>query len=518
MKYRNPIITGFFPDPSIVRVGEDYYMVHSSFEYLPAIPISHSKDLIHWEIISYCITSPEQMTFEGVPASEGLYAPTLRYHDGTFYVVCTNVSMGGNFYMTATDPMGPWSEPIFVKQGGIDPSLFFDDDGTAYFTSNGWKNVANIDRSYIQQSVIDIKTGELLTEPRLISYGYGGRCVEAPHIYHIGKWYYLFTAEGGTDVRHMAAVLRSDNPWGPYESHPDNPILTARDINHPFITATGHVDLIEDTYGQLWLVFLCYRMPTAKYHHQGRETSMVPLAIDENGWPYVVTGKGTPEIVDLPDRKGPEDIAEGWRTDYDDFAKCDKLDLRWNFMREFLTDYSLTENPGYLTLTGNAHTLNDRACPAWIGRRHVNFNMESKTALTFSPNAENEEAGLSAVCSNLAWYALTVSVRDGRKVLLYKRRVEDMFTETVTALPDELALTDAPIELYVSADREYYYFGYYYNGEKIQVGSGLTKLLSTEVNWGFTGAMLAMYATGGGVASTAPAKYAYFSYTGDLAD
>lgn len=516
MKYRNPIITGFFPDPSICRVDEDYYMVHSTFEYLPALPISHSRDLVHWEIIGHCITSKEQMSFPNVPASEGLYAPTIRYHDGFFYVVCTNVSIGGNFYITAKDPRGPWSEPIVVEQGGIDPSLLFDDDGTVYFTSNGWIKEDDHTTAFIQQSVIDITTGKLLTKPRIISYGSGGRCLEAPHLYHIGDWYYLMAAEGGTDLRHMVTVFRSRSPWGPFEGCPDNPILTARDEDQPKIQATGHADLIEDIFGKHWLVFLCYRIASGKYHHQGRETAMVPLEWDDEGWPYVSTGKATKVMVNCPERKGPEEIEEGIVIEKDDFKAAQKLGPKWNFMREFLTDYSLDEYPGFLTLYGNEYTLADAATPAWIGKRQQHFAMECRTLLDFMPEAENEEAGLSVVCSDKAWYALVLTLREGKRILLLRKQVEDMVMEIPASLPGELADTKEPIELYLAADRETYYFGYYHQGDKAVVGTGKAKLLSTEVNWGFTGVLAGVYATGNGKRAKAPAKFKYFSYQGEI--
>lgn len=513
MKYRNPIIPGFFADPSICRVGEDYYMVHSTFEYLPAIPVSHSRDLVHWEIIGHCITRPEQMTFPNVPASEGLYAPTIRYHNGTFYVVCTNVSIGGNFYMTAKNPTGPWSEPILVNQSGIDPSLMFDDDGTVYFTSNGWVKEDDHTTAFIQQSVIDIETGKLLTEPRRISYGSGGRTLEGPHLYHLGEWYYLFAAEGGTDVRHMVTVFRSKSPWGPFEGCPANPILTARDEDQPKIQATGHADLIQDVYGQDWLVFLCYRMASGKYHHQGRETSMVPLEWNENGWPYVPTGKAAKVIVDCPGRKGPDAIEEGWLEEIDDFCSMQKLGPKWNFIREFFDGYGFDKSTG-LTLWGNQNSLSEQACPAWIGKRQQHFNMECRTLLTFNPKAENEEAGLSVVCSNKAWCAVAAAVRNGKRVLLVKRRVEDMYMESAAELPEELAA--APVELYLSSDREEYHFGYYFKNEKVEIGKGLAKLLSTEVNWGFTGVFVGMYATGNGKKAETPANYRWFTYRGEL--
>ena len=227
--FRNPIIPGFHPDPSIVRVGQDYYLVTSSFEFFPGVPIFHSRDLVHWRQIGHVLTRPSQLPLDGARASGGIFAPTLRYHDGTFYMITTNVTGGGNFYVTATDPAGPWSEPVWLKgQGGIDPSLLFDDDGTVYFASNGGGPGASEGRG-IYLSTLDPKTGALASRPRLVWGGTGKRYPEGPHLYHVNGYYYLLIGEGGTEYGHMVSIGRSRSPWGPYEACPRGPILTHRD-------------------------------------------------------------------------------------------------------------------------------------------------------------------------------------------------------------------------------------------------------------------------------------------------
>ena len=500
MKYRNPIVTGFAADPSICRVGDDYYMVHSTFEYLPGLPVLHSRDLVNWEIAGYAIHRAEQMQFSGMKCSEGLYAPSIRFHNGIFYVVCTNVSMGGNFYVTASDPRGSWSDPIWVKQGGIDPSLLFDDDGKVYFTSNGWVEKNGHTIAFIQQSEIDIRTGELLTEPVRICYGTGGRCLEAPHLYHINGFYYLVCAEGGTDLRHMATVFRSKSPWGPFESHPGNPVLTAKDENAPALTAVGHADLFEDKYGQYWMVFLCYRT-VGKYHHLGRETGMVPVEW-RDGWPVAVGGKSPDRVIDCPDRKGVCELLPTATEEFDDFAHMDALGRKWNFLREYFADYRFGGEG--LILKGNSHTLDEEATPAWIGRRQQSFRVNCRSLLAVKPRSEKEEAGLTVLCSNRAWYGVTVSVRQGKRAVVLKKRVEDMQMEIVHILPDEMQ--DGPIELYADADELVYRFGFISGGEKHCVGTGMAKLLSTEVNWGFTGVFIGLYAV------ETEAAFRYFRY------
>ena len=196
MKYTNPIIPGFNPDPSICRVGEDFYLVTSTFEFFPGVPIYHSKNLVNWELINYCLTEDSQLPLEDAVVSKGIYAPTIRYQDGVFFMTTTNVSTGGHFIVHTKDVYGKWSEPAYVDQGGIDPSLFWDDDGTCYFVSNG---LDENDKVSIYLCQVNPFTGEKYTETKLISYGCGGRYPEAPHIYKRNGYYYLMLAEGGTE-------------------------------------------------------------------------------------------------------------------------------------------------------------------------------------------------------------------------------------------------------------------------------------------------------------------------------
>ena len=193
--YRNPVLPGFYPDPSVCRVGDDYYMVNSTFCYFPAVPVHHSRDLIHWEQIGHCITRPTQTRLQNIGVWNGIYAPTIRHHDGTFYMVTTNVSDGGNFYVTTKDPAGEWSDPIYVREGGIDPDLFFDDDGKTYLLSAQGAGEIHL-------AEIDLKTGRLLSRSEIIWRGTGGRCAEGPHMYKKDGWYYLMIAEGGTEYGH----------------------------------------------------------------------------------------------------------------------------------------------------------------------------------------------------------------------------------------------------------------------------------------------------------------------------
>jgi len=275
--YTNPVIPGGFPDPSICRVGDYYYTVHSTFEYFPGVPIFHSKDLVHWRQIGYCLTRESQLPLRKMRPGGGIYAPTLRYHDGLFYMITTNVDGGGNFYVTAKDPTGPWSEPVWLDKEGIDPSLLFDDNGKIYYT----RHVGQAD-GYIAQTLLNIGEGKLEGELKKIWGGTGGIWPEGPHLYKINGKYYLMISEGGTSYGHMITIARSDSPWGPFEPNPDNPILTHKDREGNQFRALGHGDLVETPDGW-WIVFLGIRPQGGHYNHLGREMFLAPLEWNEDG-------------------------------------------------------------------------------------------------------------------------------------------------------------------------------------------------------------------------------------------
>lgn len=249
--YTNPVIPGFYPDPSVCAVGDDFYLVNSSFEYFPGVPVFHSKDLINWTQIGYCLTRKSQLFLDKCVPSGGIFAPTIRYNNGMFYMITTDVSKG-NFIVHTQDPAGEWSEPVWLKQRGIDPSLYFEGD-KCYLTSNPDNTI------YVSE--INPLTGEQLTESRAIWGGTGGRYPEAPHIYKKDGWYYLLISEGGTEYGHKVTIARSRNIDGPYTSNPANPILTHMNVNaqqNP-IQGTGHADLVQAKDGSWWMVFLAFR-------------------------------------------------------------------------------------------------------------------------------------------------------------------------------------------------------------------------------------------------------------------
>lgn len=513
MKITNPVIPGFYPDPSICRVGQDYFLVTSSFEYFPGVPLFHSRDLLHWRQIGHCLTRPSQLPLNNFRPSGGIFAPTIRHHNGVFYMITTNITDGGNFYVHTRNPFEEWSEPVWVEQSGIDPSLFFDTDGQVYLTSTYMSQPeppAEIDPAVfswgIQQSQLDPVTGKLLSQPRPIWSGTGGKWPEAPHLYKINNYYYLMIAEGGTDYTHTETIVRGPSPWGPWESCPHNPILTHRSYQSPF-QALGHADMVEAHDGSWWLVCLGFR-PLPGYppcYHLGRETFLAPVKWNEQGWPVV--GQNGRIRVEM---EGPSLSPVEWeqRAARDDFDQPD-LDLCWNFLgHPRPQDWSLTDRPGALRLLGNAARLDDGPPVIFVGRRQQHFECQAAARLDFEPGGEGEEAGLTIWMNPLHHYDLLVTQQNGQRYIAVRRRIGSLVA-TVASKPIERG----PVTLTVHADRQNYTFRFAVNSaEPLTLATAETRYLSTEVAGGFTGVYLAMYATGSGQPGQTPAFFDWFDY------
>jgi len=512
MKFSNPIIPGFYPDPSVCRVGQDYFLVTSSFEYFPGVPLFYSRDLVHWRQIGHCLTRVGQLPLDNVQPSGGIFAPTLRYHNGDFYMVTTNTTGGGNFYVTTRDPFGEWSDPIWVDQSGIDPSLYFDDDGRVYLTStyltdSGVPN--ELDPATpswgIQQSQIDIATGRVQVAPRPIWDGTGGKYPEAPHLYKVGSRYYLLISEGGTEYGHMATIARGPSPWGPWESCPHNPILTHRSYHSP-IQGVGHADLVEAHDRSWWLVCLGFRphgYPPC--YHLGRETFLTPVGWDNDGWPRV--GQDGRIRVEM---EGPRLAPVTWAApaERDDFD-APQLGLQWNFLGNPRSeDWSLTARPGALRLLGNAAGLDDGPPVLLIARRQQHFDCEVKASIEFAAAAENEEAGLAVWMNPRHHYDLAVTQIGGAAYVVVRRRIGSL-----AAVVARERLAASPLTLVIQADREQYTFAYELSEQPQRVlATGETRYLSTEVAGGFTGVYFALYASGNGRPCAAPANFEWFEY------
>lgn len=497
----NPILPGFHPDPSVCRVGQDYYLVTSSFEYFPGVPIFHSQDLVNWVQIGHCLTRKSQLKLDKCCPSGGIFAPTIRYHNGTYTMITTNVSGGGNFYVTAREPAGPWSDPIFVDEGFFDPSLFFDDDGKVYYTRRQAQGIL--------QAEIDIPTGKFLTPLRLIVDKYICPDIEGPHLYKIHGLYYLMAAEGGSRFGHAEVIGRSESPWGPFEPCPHNPIFTHRDQSHLPIRDTGHAELVEDSQGNWWIFCLGTRQ---KFYDaatlMGRETFLAPVSW-KNGWPVIEDRQIKASFnTDLLPPAIPRSAV--WREDFDQPS----LNHGWNYLRNpTIENYSLAERPGFLRLKGSSISLNEWDSPAFVGRRQEDFNFKASCRLDFHPQAENEEAGITVFMTNEYHYDLSVVQRRGIRCAVLRKRVGDLVQEQATPLPGS-----QPVELIVTSDGASYKFSVFCEGEETTVGAGIAKLISSEIAalangypiW--TGIYLGLFATGNGTPCKADADFDWFEY------
>ncbi|WP_397386822.1 glycoside hydrolase family 43 protein [Paenibacillus sp. MMS20-IR301] len=504
--YENPVIPGFHPDPSVCRVGSDYYLVTSSFQYFPGVPVFHSRDLVNWQQIGHCLTRKSQLDLGGCASSMGIFAPTLRFHQGRFYMITTNTHSFRNFYVWSEAPEGPWSEPVWLDWPGIDPSLFFDEDNRVYLTGNG--GFRGDEPRGIYQAELDIETGKLLTERRFIWSGTGGKAPEAPHLYRIQGMYYLLIAEGGTEYGHMVTVARSASPYGPFQSCPSNPILTHRSLEHP-IQATGHADLVQHEDGSWWAVFLGIRpapVPFGGQHHYlGRETFLSPVTWSEDGWP-VIGDQGT-----AGERMELRSLRPGKRRPWNGLESFDSRGLppEWSFLRNPAEgSWSLEARPGWLSLTGLAATLDDVSSPAFAGRRQQHFNCRVSAFLSFDPQQEGEEAGLTVYMNERYHYEIAVRLLDGRRQVILRRRAGALWK-----VEQEAVYEGTEIILTVQAEPALYTFGFCPPEEEtVAMGTGECSLLSTEVAGGFTGVHFGLYATGNGKRSAASADFGWFKY------
>ena len=495
MEYRNPILTGFNPDPSICRVGEDYYIVTSSFEYFPGVPIYHSKNLINWMLIGYCLTKESQSNLQQTRASGGIFAPTLYYHAGIFYMTTTNVDKG-NFIVYTEEINGEWSDPVWVDQRGIDPSLLFDEDGTVYFLS------ADMDggESLILLAQINPLTGERLTESNIINRGCGGRYPEAPHLYQWFGQYYLMLAEGGTEYGHMETMQRADNPYGPYEQCPGNPILTHRNDMRDEIYCTGHADIVQDHQDNWWLVCLGVRPCGGKnsrlmLHHLGRETFLSPLKWDKEGWPIV--GEGGKISLEMSGDI-PGEAAGSINSDFEDDFSVASPSLYYNYLRNpVMKNYERDTLRKELQLTGTEITLNDGENPTWIEIRQKGFETINTVTAGLLVSNEQTRIGLTAFYNEAYHYEIYLTSEGGRNKICFAKHIHDLFAETERV---ELPKENQEVELQIRSDAIEYIFSYRLCGrEFIELGRGLAIGLATEgtKTMTFTGTYIALFAENG---------------------
>jgi xylan 1,4-beta-xylosidase len=373
----NPLIAGFYPDPSVVRVGDDYYLVNSTFEYLPGIPVFHSRDLVEWTQLGHVVERPGQLDSYAVPTLGGAWAPTIRHRDGLFYVVVTDAMGRGMLIFTASDPAGPWSDGTLVDGvHGIDSDLAWDSDGVAYITYSGLDVTSGNppgEHGGILQVTVDLATGAVLTPPVALWQGTGLKFPEAPHLYQHGEHWYLVIAEGGTERGHGISVARGPHPAGPFEPGPGNPILSARSTSRP-IQNTGHGDLVETPDGG-WAIVMLGMRPTGMtqaFSALGRETFITDARWTADGWleaDPVLLNPRAGEFVFSDTFGGSSGSGGSGGSSGSDGSGGSSLGLEWIGVRRYPSEFaSLTARPGHVVLTGDGSSLDDLR-PAFLGYR-----------------------------------------------------------------------------------------------------------------------------------------------------
>lgn len=481
MKYTNPVIKGFYPDPSVCKVGSSYYLVCSSFQFFPGVPIFESKDLINWTQIGHCLTRESQIHLATVNSSGGVFAPTIRHNNGRFYMTTTNDTTRQNFYIWTDDIYGEWSDPIFVDQGGIDPDLYFEDE-KVFFMSNGVDDFGN---GGIVQCQLDIETGRKVTPSRSIWKGTGGRYLESPHLYKINGTYYLMAAEGGTEYGHMVTYARGESPTGPFEPYANNPVLTNRNLGGYELQGVGHGDLVQDNEGNWWLLHLGFRQigRWLTFHHLGREVFLTPITFGEDGW-FTAGHEGTTLVSFETDRIASNVIQQE--------KKCDTFEntdwnLDWCYLRHpIVKNYQLGEDK--LQLTGTEVTLDEPANPTFIGIRQKDFEATISCDVTLTDG----EAGITLYMDEQHHYDLAIR-KDGSA---YKV-IERLNIGDIKSIEQEVDLGHSNhATLVIKSTHERYNFYVHIDGNDILLGSAHTKYLSSEVAGGFTGVVIGLYAYG----------------------
>jgi xylan 1,4-beta-xylosidase len=416
MKYiTNPILPGFNPDPSIVRVGDDYYVATSTFEWFPGVQIHHSKDLVNWELISHPLKRLSQLDMKGNPTSGGVWAPCLTYDNGTFYLIYTDVKCHTgifkdthNYLVTTEDIMGEWSDPIYLNSSGFDPSLFHDEDGHKYIINMNWdfrKGKNKFAGILLQEYSVEQK--KLIGEIHNIFKGTELGFTEGPHIYKKDGYYYLLTAEGGTGIGHAVTLARSKNILGPYEVHPDNPILTSKGKPELTLQKAGHADLVETQNGEWYLVHLCGRPLANGRCILGRETSIQKMEWSKDGWLRLEAGGNSP-LVKVPGPSLPEHKFKEVPS-RDDFDNSE-LDINFSSLRIPLTEehFSLTERTGFLRLKGR-ESISSKHNQTMIATRQQKFDYTATTCLEFEPDSFKQMAGLICIYDVQNFYYIRVT-------------------------------------------------------------------------------------------------------------
>ena len=473
---RNPILRGFNPDPSIVRVAGDYFIATSTFEWYPGVQIHHSRDLVHWRLLTRPLTNASQLNMLGDPDSCGIWAPCLTYSDGLFHLVYTDVKRYGrlsqpgasgatfrdfhNYLVTSPRIEGPWSDPIHLNSSGFDPSLFHDEDGRRYLVNMLWDHRPGQNR-FAGIALQEYSSGDrrLVGERRIIFKGIAIGFTEAPHLYRRNGFYYLLTAEGGTGWGHAVTMARSRSIHGPYELHPDVYVLSARDRPDAALQRAGHADLVETAGGETYMVYLCGRpLRNRGRSVLGRETAIQPMVWSPDGWLRTVDGDGIPHVeVTAPDVEPNPFTADAARVDFD--APNLPIDFQW--LRSPWPEelWSLSARPGHLRLYGR-ESPGSLFRQALVARRQQAHCYGASTKIDFEPDHFQQMAGLICYYNSAKFHYLYVSHDEavGRHLRVMSTAPDQVQTDSFTA---PIAVPGGgPLELRAEVDEERLLFAY----------------------------------------------------------
>ncbi|WP_010663288.1 glycoside hydrolase family 43 protein [Marinilabilia salmonicolor] len=515
MEYFNPVLSGFYPDPSVCKKGEDYYLVNSTFSFFPGVPVFHSTDLVNWKQIGHVLDRSSQLNITNQEISEGIFAPAISYnpHNDTFYMVTTFVGGKGNFLVKAKDPAGSWSDPVFISEvPGIDPSLFFDDDGRAWIVNNGDPEG---DPVYPGHKAIWIQEYDLekdeMTGPRKMIVDGGHDIskkpiwIEGPHIYKVNGYYYLMAAEGGTAENHSEVIFRSRNVTGPYEAFVNNPILTQRNLpnerENP-VTSTGHADLIKYVDGSWWAVFLGCRPYLENHYNTGRETFLLPVKW-QDGWPVILEpGKEVPLKGEsghqLNGKQERDFFPSGNFTVRDDFD-TDSLEFYWNFIRTPKKKWYELDN-GSLRLDFRAVTMREKKNPSFIGRRQQHKNFSVTTEVKVVSQNVGDRAGLACFRTEANNYFLGVGIEHGELVAFVEKTTVRQGTPEKKRLAMKKTGLGAHNSVFLRVEGEGEFLNFSISEDKqnwdvLAEGQDAT-YLSTANAGGFVGTYIGMYSEG----------------------
>jgi alpha-N-arabinofuranosidase len=507
-QYSNPILQGFYPDPSMVRVGSDYYLVNSTFAWFPGIPVFHSRDLVHWTQIGNAIDRPTQLNFAKMTMWQGVYAPDISWHDGLFYILNTCTGCGGNFVITARDPAGPWSDPVWLPEvDGIDTSLFFDSDGTAWIVHNappeGKPRYDGHTAIWLHQ--FDPKTLQMIGKPRVLVDGgvhpdQNPIWIEGPHIFRKDGVYYLIAAEGGTEEGHSEVVFKSARREGPYVPLPDNPILTQRDLpkTRPTpITSTGHASFVRTQNGEWWTIFLGVRPYDSNNNfNTGRETFLMPVKWHDGVPRVTAPGETMPWVAARP--KLPKGSAA--------VPTSGSFTMRDDFNRAVLPPYwMMLRNPegkwwriagGALQIDPRPAAFADHGNPSLLVRRQQHQDAEATTRIAFTPASNSAEAGMVALQNDEYFYFLAVGREGGKRVLRLRRRAGGQDPAGGVVIASAPLKSAGPVELRIAARGAKYDFRWSTDGRRWRTlaADADGTILSTKKSGGFVGAVFGLYA------------------------